>query len=82
LARRPYFPSEGSLAADFIALKNPSLSAGFESANHGSNGKHNNHNRTDKDKLILFLVYFDIYMLLYMFRDYMPTIFGGIHSQS
>jgi hypothetical protein len=27
----------------FIAIKNPSLSAGFEPTNLGSNGKHANH---------------------------------------
>jgi hypothetical protein len=30
----------------FIALKNPSSSAGFEPANSGSNGKHANHYTT------------------------------------
>jgi hypothetical protein len=33
----------------FIALKNPSLSAGSEPANLGSNGKHNNHSNTEND---------------------------------
>jgi hypothetical protein len=33
----------------FIALKNPSLSAGFENANLGSNGKHANHYTTEDD---------------------------------
>jgi hypothetical protein len=31
--RRLYFPSEGSRAEDFFALKNPMASAGFEPAN-------------------------------------------------
>jgi hypothetical protein len=33
----------------FIAFKNPSLSAGFERANLGSNGNHDNHYTTDND---------------------------------
>jgi hypothetical protein len=33
----------------FIALKNPSLLAGFEPANPGANGKHDNHYKTEKD---------------------------------
>jgi hypothetical protein len=36
-------PSEGGRATDFYRLKNQSLSAGFEPANFGSIGKHNNH---------------------------------------
>jgi hypothetical protein len=35
-------PKEGMLWI-FIALKNPSPSAGFEPVNHGSNGKHASH---------------------------------------
>jgi hypothetical protein len=31
----------------FIALKNPSSSVGFEPANFGSNGKHDNHHTTE-----------------------------------
>jgi hypothetical protein len=31
--RRLYFPTEGRRAEDFFALKNPTASAGFESAN-------------------------------------------------
>jgi hypothetical protein len=34
------FPSEGRLVKDFIVLKNPSFSAGFELESVGSNGKH------------------------------------------
>jgi hypothetical protein len=33
----------------FIALKNPSLSAGFEPANLGLNGKDDNHYTTEDD---------------------------------
>jgi hypothetical protein len=33
----------------FIALKNPSLLAGFETVNLGSNDKHNNHYITKND---------------------------------
>jgi hypothetical protein len=43
MGRRLYFPSEGRSTADFIALKNPSPMAGFESANLASNGKNANH---------------------------------------
>jgi hypothetical protein len=35
-----YFPSEGRRAGDFFALKNPTLSAGFEPANLGTRGQH------------------------------------------
>jgi hypothetical protein len=48
--RRLYFPFEGSHATDFIALKNLSLSAGFEPTNLGSNGKYDNHYTTENDK--------------------------------
>jgi hypothetical protein len=44
-----YFPSEEIHATDFIALKNPSLSAGFETANMGSSGKQYNHYTTEND---------------------------------
>jgi hypothetical protein len=43
---RLYVPSEGSLATDFVALKNPSSSAGFEPENLESNGKYANHYTT------------------------------------
>ena len=36
--RRLYFPSEGRRAEDFFALKNPTVSAGFEPANLGTKG--------------------------------------------
>jgi hypothetical protein len=35
---------------NFIAFKNPSSSAGFEPANLGSNGKHDNHYTAEIDK--------------------------------
>jgi hypothetical protein len=38
--KRLYFPSEGSRAEDFFALKNPTASAGFESAYLGTKGQH------------------------------------------
>jgi hypothetical protein len=50
LDRRLYFPSEGSRATDFVAIKNPSSSAGFQPANFGSSGKHDNHYTTDGGK--------------------------------
>jgi hypothetical protein len=34
----------------FIALKNPSLSAGFDNANLGSRDKHVNHYTTENDQ--------------------------------
>jgi hypothetical protein len=46
---RLYFPFEGSLATDFIALKNPPLSAGYETTNLGSSGKHDSHYSTKND---------------------------------
>jgi hypothetical protein len=42
-----YFPSEGSRATGFIALKNPSSSAGFEPPNLASSGKYTNHEATE-----------------------------------
>jgi hypothetical protein len=39
-------PKEDELRI-FIALKNPRLLAGFEPANTGSNGKHDNHYTTE-----------------------------------
>jgi hypothetical protein len=41
--------SEGCRATDFIAFKNPSLSAGYEPRNHASNGKLDNHYTTEND---------------------------------
>jgi hypothetical protein len=38
--QRLYFPSEGSRAEDFFALKIPTASAGFEHANLGTKGQH------------------------------------------
>jgi hypothetical protein len=49
MGQRLYFPSEESSAMDFIALKIPSLSAGFEHAILGSSGKHDNHYTTEND---------------------------------
>jgi hypothetical protein len=37
--RRLYFPSEGTHAEDFFALKNPTASAEFEPANLGTKGQ-------------------------------------------
>jgi hypothetical protein len=41
--RRLYLPSEDGRSSDFIAFKNMSSSAGFESVNLGSNGKYDGH---------------------------------------
>jgi hypothetical protein len=41
--RRLYFLSKEVVLRIFIALNNPSLSAGFEPANVGSSGKYDNH---------------------------------------
>ena len=38
--RQVYFSSEGRRAEDFFALKNPTVSAGFEPANLGTKGQH------------------------------------------
>jgi hypothetical protein len=38
--RRLYFPSKGRRSEDFVALKNPMASAGFEPANLGTKGQH------------------------------------------
>ena len=38
--RRLYFPSEGRSAEEFFALKNPTASAGFETANLRTKGQH------------------------------------------
>jgi hypothetical protein len=40
--RQLYFPSEGSRAEDFLTLKNPAATAGFEPANLGTRGQHAN----------------------------------------
>jgi hypothetical protein len=45
-----YFPSEGSRATIFIALKNLSSSAGFEPADLRSNSKHGNNQIIEGDK--------------------------------
>jgi hypothetical protein len=37
----------------FMALENPPSSAGFEPANLGSNGKHDNHYTTENDMQVL-----------------------------
>jgi hypothetical protein len=42
-----FLPEEGVLQI-FIALKNPSPSAGYENANLGSNEKHANHYTTEE----------------------------------
>jgi hypothetical protein len=44
------YPPKEVVLQVFIALKNPWLSAGFELANFGSNGKHNNHYNNENDK--------------------------------
>jgi hypothetical protein len=49
MGRRLYFPSEEVVLRTFIVHKNTSLSSGFEPANPGSNGKHNNHQTTEND---------------------------------
>ena len=38
--KRLYFPSEGRRSEDFFALKNPTASVGFETANFGTKGQH------------------------------------------
>ena len=38
--KRLYFPSEGKRAEDFFALKNPTVSVGFEPANLGTKCQH------------------------------------------
>jgi hypothetical protein len=37
----------------FIDLKNPSLSAGFEPPDLGSNGKHNKHSTTEGNQVTI-----------------------------
>jgi hypothetical protein len=46
-----YFPSEGSDATDLFALKNSSLSAGFEPIILGPSGKHDNHYTIENDQI-------------------------------
>jgi hypothetical protein len=50
-----YFPSETRRAADFIAIKKPIASAGFEPANLSSNGKHTKHYTAEATDLGLML---------------------------
>jgi hypothetical protein len=45
--RRLYFPPKEGVTRIFVALRNPSPSAGFEPANLGSDGKHANHYTTE-----------------------------------
>jgi hypothetical protein len=40
---RLYFPPKEVVLRIFIAVKSPSSSAGFEPANLGASGKHDNH---------------------------------------
>jgi hypothetical protein len=52
----------------FIALKNPSLAAGFEHTNLGSSGEHDNHYTTENDRrlsnwLCSIYVYYGTYIL-------------------
>jgi hypothetical protein len=44
-----YFLSKESHATDFIALKNPLFSAGFEPTNLRYNGKHDSHYTKEDD---------------------------------
>jgi hypothetical protein len=53
--QRLYFPSEGSLATDFIALKNTSSSAGFKPVNLWFNEKYDNYYTTENDLLSWFV---------------------------
>ena len=55
---RFYFPSEGSHARDFYALKNPSTPAGFEPANLGSSGEYDNQGTTVVDDLLKIYIIF------------------------
>jgi hypothetical protein len=47
--------SKGSGVTDFVAFKNPSLTAGFEPANLGSSGKHDNNDTTENDIILLII---------------------------
>jgi hypothetical protein len=49
--RQLYLPSEGRHAKDFIALKNPTASAGFEPANLGTRGQHANPQTTEAETI-------------------------------
>jgi hypothetical protein len=51
--RRLFLPCRGSRAPDSVALKIPWLSAGFEPAILGPNGKHDNHYTTDNDNSLV-----------------------------
>jgi hypothetical protein len=46
------FPPKGIVLRILIAIKNSSLSAGFELAKLGLNGKHDNHYTTENGKYI------------------------------
>jgi hypothetical protein len=47
-------PLKEGVLRNFIALKNPSTSAGFEPANLGFSGKHDNHYTTEGDKFVYY----------------------------
>ena len=40
MGQTAFFPSQGRLAEDFFALKNPTASAGFQPADLGTKGQH------------------------------------------
>jgi hypothetical protein len=47
--RRLYLPPKEFVLRIFVALKNISSLAGFESLNRGSNDEHDNHETTEGD---------------------------------
>ena len=69
--KRLYFPSEGRRAEDFFfAPKNPTASAGFESANFGTQGQHAN-SRPPKPLFtyISYIHYLFPLSLLFLFKN-------------
>ena len=63
--KRLYFPSEGRRAEDFFALKNPTASVGFESANLGTKGQHAT---SRPPKPLKWSLYFSSIVCIFTFR--------------
>ena len=63
-----YFPSEGRRAENFFALKNPTVSAGFEPANLGTKGQHATSRPPKPLYLLILFIYFLVLTSLYLLK--------------
>ena len=64
--KRLYFPSEGRRAEHFFALKNPTASAGFESANFATKGQYTT-SSPPKPQVNIIFKKFMFYMILFQY---------------